>query len=450
MKRGLRLSLAVAAAATAVCSAQATEGYFQAGYGTVQKGVAGAGVANPEDAMSQTINPASIVDLPQMITLGATAFMPFRGYTAVGPGFVAPGGPFSGSLQSNSNFFLMPNVAYSSPIDRDTAWGVALYGNGGMNTNYPNVVNAMGGFIPGCAGVYCAGATGVDLKQMFLSASVAKRFGALTVGIAPTMAMQMFSAKGLGFFAFPTGAPAGFSYSANPWNMTNNGVDTSFGIGVRAGAELKVTDTLRIGVAGSSPMYMTPFSRYAGLFADGGRFNIPGWMTIGVAFDALPTLTLMGEYKRIFYSSVGAIANPSAGIMYGVRMGQGGGPGFGWRDVNVFTAGVEWRATRDLTLRAGYAHNTNPIRAQDVTFNILAPGVVTDHISGGASYNVSENSKLDLAVTYVPKHSVIGPEVTPNGVNWARGIDISMRQWEVSVGYSHKFGAKPTPVVAKY
>ncbi|MDE2578246.1 MAG: outer membrane protein transport protein [Hyphomicrobiales bacterium] len=430
----------------------ATEGYFQAGYGTVQKGVAGAGVANPADAMAMSINPAGIVDLPQMATIGVSAFMPFRGYTAVGPGFIAPGGA-SGSLNSNSNFFVMPNGAYVSPIDRDSAWGVAVFGNGGMNTNYPNVLNNA---MPGCFGVYCGGSAGVDLKQMFVSVGYARRFGSFSIGIAPTFAMQMFSAKGLSFFGFPPQFP-GFppSFSADPFNMTNNGVDMSFGGGARLGVEWRVTDRLRVGVAGTTPMPMTPFGKYAGLFANAGRFNIPGSITAGVAFDVLPTLTVMGEYKHIFYSGPEPIANASALIILpfaggpGYKMGQWGGPGFGWRDVDVFTVAAEWRATRDLTLRAGYAHNTNPIRGTDVTFNLLAPGVVTDHIAAGASYAISPNAKLDLAATYVPKKTVWGPETTPFGVNSGRMIGISMNQWEVSLGFSYRFETARS-VVAKY
>ena len=88
---------ALALASTALAApAFATEGYFQAGYGTVQKAEAGAGVANPQDAMALSINPAGLVDLPHMITGGVTLFMPFRGYTATGPGGLTAPGPDRG------------------------------------------------------------------------------------------------------------------------------------------------------------------------------------------------------------------------------------------------------------------------------------------------------------------------------------------------------------------
>ena len=57
-------------------------------------------------------------------------------YTATGTGFIAPG-----QFDSGPNIFVVPNFAYSSPIDANSAWGVAVYGNGGMNTDWPTMTN---------------------------------------------------------------------------------------------------------------------------------------------------------------------------------------------------------------------------------------------------------------------------------------------------------------------
>ncbi len=95
---------------------------------------------------------------------------------------------------------------------------------------------------------------------------------------------------------------------------------------------------------------------------------------------------------------------------------------------------------------AGYAHNTNPIRPSDIVFNILAPGVVTDHIGTGFSYQLTENSALDLAAIFVPRHKVSGP-VPPTfggGV-----VTLSMWQFEVTGGFTYKFGTSG-PLIAKY
>ena len=417
--------------------AYATEGYFLEGYGTREKGVAGAGAADSRDPLAISINPAGLVDVGEQFTGGLTAFSPDRGYTTSGPGFVA-----QGSVESGRGLFPIPNAGYSRPIDSTSAWGVAAYGNGGMNTTYSS--NYASQYYPNpyfCPkpGVYCGGNAGVDLNQAFLSAGYAQRFGILSLGVAPVLAIQIFKARGLSGFS---------SYSVDPTNLSDHSYSWSVGAGVRAGAQLNVTGQLRVGLAASTPIWTTKFSQYSGLFAGGGGFDIPANITAGVAFDILPTLTLLADWKHIFYSQVASVGHSSQ-LPY--LFGSANGPGFGWSDVDAITFGAEWRATPDWTFRVGYAHNNNPIQSRDVTINILAPGVVTDHISGGVSYRVTPNSTIDLAAVVSPKNSVSGIEVTPAGANPFRTITLYMSEFEITAGWTYKFDATPArAIVAKY
>ena len=75
----------------AVGDAQATEGYFQYGYGARQGGLAGAGVADSRDAMALSLNPAGLVNVGRQWQFGASLFMPYRSYTASGTTLVTPG-----------------------------------------------------------------------------------------------------------------------------------------------------------------------------------------------------------------------------------------------------------------------------------------------------------------------------------------------------------------------
>lgn len=399
--------------------ASATEGYFQVGFGVRQNALGGAGVADSRDAMAQTLNPAGIVGIGDQMQIGASLFLPYRGYETTGPGFVAPG-----PVDSSSNLFLMPNFAYVRQIDEVSSWGISLYGNGGMNTTYPDVPNPACG---GGSGVFCGGKAGVDLMQAFLSVDYARAFGPVTVGIAPTFAAQRFAARGLAAFS---------PISLDPTRLTDNGYDYSFGGGLRAGLEWKITPSLRLGLSGQSRMYMQKFDKYAGLFAERGGFDIPASVTAGLAWDARPDLTLMFDYQHIFYSDIASISNPSTALP---PLGGDNGPGFGWKDVDVFKIGAEWRATDRWTFRAGYAYSDNPIGSGDVTFNILAPGVVQHHITAGAALRYSDNDTLEFAAMYVPEAKVSGIEMTPIGPNPIRTITIDMHQFQLLAGWTHKF-----------
>ncbi|WP_166145908.1 OmpP1/FadL family transporter [Methylosinus sp. RM1] len=413
--------------ATGIPSAWATEGYFLEGYGAREKALAGAGVADSRDPLALSINPAGLVDLGHQYTGGLTAFSPDRGYGTTGPGFVA-----QGDVRSGRGLFPIPYAGYSRPIDATSAWGVAAYGNGGMNTTYSK--NYTSQFFPipfACPkpGVFCGENAGVDLNQAFLSAGYAQRFGNVSIGVAPILAIQIFKARGLSGFG---------PFSVDQANLSDHSYNWSVGAGVRAGAQWNVTSQLRIGVAAATPIWTTKFYKYSGLFAEGGGFDIPATVTAGLAFDLLPNVTLLADWRHIFYSQVASVGNSS---QLPFRFGLSNGPGFGWSDVDAVKFGAEWRATPDWTFRIGYAHNNNPIQPRDVTINILAPGVVTDHLSGGLSYRVTPNATIDLAAIVSPRHSVSGIEVTPAGPNPLRTITIYLSEFEITGGWTYKFDA---------
>lgn len=438
LKRAVVRAAKITTCLTAIClagsAAQATEGYFQYGYGARQSGLGGAGVADSRDAMALSLNPAGLIDVQRQLQIGMALFMPYRSYTASGTNFVA-----QGSYDSGDNIFPVPNIAYSAPIDGNSAWGIALFGNGGMNTNWPLMSNTTPFCVGsgGSSGVFCDGSKlHVDLMQAFVAVGYARSFGAFSVGISPVAAIQRIRVQGLNGFA---------GVSSDPSSLSGGKYSYSYGGGARLGVQWKVMPNVRVGFSGQTPIWMTKFKRYAGLFADGGNFDIPANITAGVAWDVMPNVTLMFDYKHIFYGSVSSIANPmsSPGLL-----GQSNGPGFGWSDIDVFKIGAEWRYNPQWTFRVGYSHNTNPIHSADVTFNILAPGVVTDHFTGGFAYSPTPNSTLEFAAAYVPSNSVSGLEKTgspPFTTTAGSNIDISMRQIQLTMGYTYKF-APPAPV----
>jgi long-chain fatty acid transport protein len=405
----------------------AADGYFLIGYGARQKALGGAGVADSRDAMSLSINPAGLVDLDRQMQLAITGLLPERGYSTTGtPHVVAPG-----DVRSGRPIFPIPNNAYAAPIDADSAWGTASYANGGINTSYD-----FGHFRAPNGGPYGGGFAGVDLEQAFTTAGYARKFGSVSIGVAPTIAVQMLNIQGLKSFG---------AYSADPDHISDNGYDWSVGGGIRAGLQWRMTDQLRFGLAASTPMYMTSFRKFSGLFPEGGRFDIPASIVAGLAYDVTPDLTVMADWRHIFYSGVPALHNASFPVRLN-SLGSPGGPGFEWQDTDSAAFGVEWRATTALTLRAGYHYATNPIPTRAVTFNILSPVINAHHASVGLSYAVTKNSTVDFAAVYAFKNSVSGFETLPQSAqnpfgayNTNANINLWLRGTEFTLGWTYKF-----------
>lgn len=297
------------------------------------------------------------MDVGQQFNLDLTLFAPSRGYDATDAFFVAPD-----AHESSHVLFGVPAMAYSRPIDGDSSWGVALYGSGGMDIDYRVSSNRNSG---GAPGVLCSGKAGVDLEQAFLAAGYAHRFGSVSVGVAPILAIQMFRAQGIAAFE---------PLSSTPANFSDTGASYSVGGGLRAGAEWRASEALRIGVSATTPIWASNFTKYSGQFAGGGNFDVPATIAARLAYDVAPTMALLPDYKHIFYGDAASVANSSLLFLSGVPFGASNGPGFGWHDVDTISIGAEWRASKDLTLRADYSHNTDPIGSADAMLNILAPG----------------------------------------------------------------------------
>ena len=74
----------VALTMTLAPAAEATNGYFTHGYGTIAKALAGAGVAMPQDTLAAGTNPAGLAFLGKRYDIGVSVFGPNRSYTVEG------------------------------------------------------------------------------------------------------------------------------------------------------------------------------------------------------------------------------------------------------------------------------------------------------------------------------------------------------------------------------
>jgi long-chain fatty acid transport protein len=423
--------------------ALATDGYFQQGYGLKSKGRAGAGTAMTSDTFGGANNPATMVFVGNRIDFGADLFSPRRASARAGSSPFL--GPIDGSADSDSNYFVIPEFGYNRMINPNLSLGVTVYANGGMNTDYPGgqipAASACAGFnpAPGPYNILCGnGRLGVDLMQLVVAPTLAYKISPkYGIGISPLIGFQRFAIEGAQAFA---------GFSTDPANLSNRGHDDSYGFGVRIGWYGELSNTVSVGAAYSTKIYMQEFDKYRGLFAERGDFDMPENYNVGIAFKATPALTVVADYQRINYSDVAAVGNPSSSLLQCAGgnltfcLGGASGAGFGWRDVNVLKLGFEYQYSGKLTLRAGYNHTDNPIRAQDVTINIFAPGVVQDHVTLGFTYQTTSGGELTVAYMHAFDQSVTGPSFFNNftGPLSAGTETIKMHQDAIGIAYGWK------------
>ncbi len=403
--------------------AEATNGYFSHGYGAANKGMAGAGVALPQDALIIATNPAGIAFLSKRYDVGLAVFNPSRSYTVIGnpTGFPGTFGLVPGKVESDSEFFGIPHFAFNKEIGANSRFGLAIYGHGGMNTDWPTST------------FYGTSPTGVDLSQLLIAPTYAIKSGSgkHAFGASLVLAAQFFEVQGVQAFGL---------FSSDPANLSNNGHDDSFGVGLKLGYLGQFSDRFSFGASYQSEISMDEFDSYAGLFAEQGGFDIPATWTAGIAVAATDHVTFVFDVQETLYSEVASVGNPMLPNLAMAPLGADGGAGFGWDDMMTYKAGVQVATAGDWTWRFGFSTGDQPIAPSEVLFNILAPGIMEEHFTVGFSKLLgSGNRSLNVALMHASSVSVRGVNPLEAPFPGQQEIELEMDQWELEIEYSWGF-----------
>lgn len=437
-------------------SAWATNGYFTHGTGTKNKGMAGAGIALPQDAIDTVNNPAVAALLDNSMQIGAALFNPVRSYQSSPSQINGQFGSFTigpNNIDSGREYFVIPHFARSWRRENDTAFAVAFYGRGGMNTDWKGGSANLDPDGPGPApvmtlpGTFGGGDAGVDFSQAFLDLTWAKKINETTsFGVTAIIGMQVFEVTGIGTFAGFTESFAASGGMNLPTNLTNNGHDFAYGIGVKLGVHKQLSEKATLGVMYQSKINMSEFDDYADLFAEDGDFDVPPNLKIGLTYQARENVSVSFDIEQTWFSDVDAVGNPIANIFSCPTAGAGGsslpsclggdiGAGFGWDDMTTYKIGVQWNNGGDFTWRIGYSHGDQPIEPSEVLFNILAPAVIEDHLTFGFTKDTGNNRELNFSFMYAPNTSLSGS----NPFDPTQTISLEMDQFELEFSYGWKF-----------
>jgi len=436
-------------------TAFATNGYFTHGVGTKNKAMAGAGTAHPQDAIDVANNPAAAALVGKQVVAGIGLFSPIRDYTSSESMANGMGGAFTigpNAIDSENEIFFIPNISASWQLGERSGVAVALYGRGGMDTEWQGGTASFEPLGPGTGvatlpGTYGGGKAGVNLSQAFLNFTFGRQEldGQLSWGVSAILAGQSFEAFGLENFAGFTETFASSGGMQMPANLSNNGHDNSFGGGAALGILWQPNPKFGIGVRYTSKMYMSKLDDYADLFANGGEFDIPANASIGIAYKPVDHVVLTFDVENIWYSDVDSIGNPVQNIFdcpplnpgsmdTSGCLGGSNGAGFGWDDMTIFKLGVEYAASEAWTWRGGISYGEQPIGSDQMTFNILAPGIMETHVTAGFTRTQQNDNEWSLTFMYAPENSVSGP----NNFDPTQTIELTMHEFELEFAYGWK------------
>lgn len=374
-------------------------GHIMQGIGAVNMSMGGAATAQPVDINGPLQwNPAGIsVFDKKIISFNAGLFYSAPEVSSTAP---APGGSMTGTTKDNRGASVMPALAmvWGKKNNKNT-FGVHAFGISGFGVTFPQSNNnpvtmpqSMGGF----------GKIQSDYQLLQVGITYAYKISShFSIGFAPT-----FNYSSLKLMPNPLSAPSqtlGYPVSDKA---------TSFGIGGQVGIFYNSGKGIKLGASYKSPQGFSNFD-FKNTYLDGSsasnvkfRMDYPAIYSAGLGFSK-SMVDLALDYRFVNYANTKGFKakgwTPTASVA-----------GFGWKNISVISAGLQFKGVKKLPLRAGYTYSSNPISSELAFFSVPATAVIKNAFQFGIGYE--PNSRFSLNLTYhhgSSSGSTSGPLLSP-------------------------------------
>jgi long-chain fatty acid transport protein len=329
--------------------ALATNGDQLFGVTAIQRSMAGAVVAAPQDAGTIMTNPAGLAELGMKEVRFDLGF-----------GELNPTRKVNGN-DSESNYYLIPAGAVGFNVNDRLYLGMGMGGLSGMGVDFHDTNVA-----PGNQPV-------VTTKQFY---KIAPGFGykvsdKLSVGAALNIDYQSLA------------------MSTAAFTLPQNQV---YGYGMTAGLIYHVHDKVQLGASWTSKQKMGEFkwNTVAGEYRM--TMDGPQQFVLGAAFKPMPGLLIETDIKRIQFSEV------LGSVPFQTPAGASA-MNFGWDDQTVYMIGVQKELDPKTVLRFGFNYGKSPIGPEDVMSNIGSLAVTEKHFTLGLTRQISQ--KVSGTLSYV-------------------------------------------------
>ena len=115
--------------------------------------------------------------------------------------------------------------------------------------------------------------------------------------------------------------------------------------------------------------------------------NYPAIISFGLGYSK-NKFDLALDYRMVDYENTDGFSNTGWTSTASVA-------GFGWKNVSILSAGIQYKGIEKLPLRFGYTYSSNPIDSDVTMFNIPATAIIENAFQFGFSYKATNNLVLD-------------------------------------------------------
>jgi long-chain fatty acid transport protein len=185
--------------------------------------------------------------------------------------------------------------------------------------------------------------------------------------------------------------------------------DGAWGRGAGVGATYKINASFSVGLAYTSPIEFSDFEwsstvanpalpTFGASRTIGFQLDSPSVIGLGLAYHQGDRLLIAFDAKRIGYESADGFEDT-----------------FGFRDIDVYSLGVQWRASERFTVRAGYSAGDNPISPGRAFSTVQEPVIAEDTATVGFGVRCAEGLELAVAYRHGFENTITGPFVSVAG-----------------------------------
>ena len=207
----------------------------------------------------------------------------------------------------------------------------------------------------------------------------------LSIGFAPTI-----NYAGLELAPNPISSPS------QTLGYPNSDQATALGYGGQIGIFYQSESGFKLGASYKSQQFFSDFefdSKYLdGSVAPDVAFNMdfPAIISVGLGYS-MDMLDIALDYRMVDYENTAGFEDsgwtPTASVA-----------GFGWENISIISAGIQYNGIDKLPLRLGYTYNSNPIPEDLVFHSVPATAIIQSAFQIGVGYEV--NSNLDINLMY--------------------------------------------------
>lgn len=379
-------------------------GHIMQGVGAVNMSMGGAATAQPIDISGALQwNPAAIsVFNENQLKLDVGLFFSSPELSSTVPevdGNNQPTGNFiSGTTADDRGVSILPSVAYvwTYPESKHTL-GISAFGISGFGVTFPesttnpiNMPQSMNGF----------GRVESDYSLLQVGLTWAYELtDQFSIGVEPT-----FNFATLELIPNPTANPTGAGYPSADKT-------SALGFGAQFGLFYNSPVGFKAGLAYKTKQAFKEFS-LDNTYLDNStstnefKINYPAIFSVGLGYS-LGNIDLALDYRIVDYENAEGFAEAGWTPTFSVA-------GFGWENINIVSAGIQYKGVNKLPLRLGYTYSSNPISSDLAFFSVPATAIIKNAFQFGFSYEFTDAFSLDVVYHYGSSgDATSGPVLSP-------------------------------------